>query len=249
MNFLAISNNIVDPLVNLIFNGADNWMSSITFGSILLRIMLAILFGGILGIERAAKKHAAGFRTYILCCVGAAAAGMLNQFIVQSYEIGDAARLGAGVISGIGFICAGSILTTSRNQIKGITTAASLWASGCVGVAIGHGFYTFSIIACLAIFFVLHYLPKLEHYFTGKASHFTVYCELGTRTDLKPLIHLLRERGIQIKNVEHNSAYSQTGLSVYSIEVDIPKEAHLTQQEAIQLISEQEYVNFAEKML
>ena len=123
--------------------------------SVSLRLILALLFGGIIGLERGSNRHPAGFRTHILVCVGAALAMMTNQFILQQFDTGDPARLGAQVITGVGFLGVGTILVTGRHKIKGLTTAAGLWASACLGLAIGIGFYSGAIVAALIIFISL----------------------------------------------------------------------------------------------
>ena len=149
---------IVDPIVKLL---KWNWLSDISFGSIIIRLFLAFICGGILGFDREKKHQAAGFRTYILVCLGACVAMMTNQFIFESTGSGDSARLGAQVISGIGFLGAGTIIVTSRNQIKGLTTAAGLWACACLGLSIGIGFYTLSIIGeILLITIITKYCAK-----------------------------------------------------------------------------------------
>ena len=138
---------ILDPIVEK-FNQLGDVTNILT---ICVRILAAIICGGILGLERERKKHAAGFRTYILVCLGSAVVMMLNDFLtIKSGS--DAARLGAQVISGIGFLGAGTILITSKNRIKGLTTAAGLWTSACTGLAIGAGFYTLAFIASILIF-------------------------------------------------------------------------------------------------
>ena len=114
--------------------------------SVILRLAVAMLCGGLIGIERASKRRAAGFRTYMVVCLGATLAMLLNQYIddmlVHAWQISqttDAARLGAQVINGIGFLGAGTIILTGSQQVKGLTTAAGLWASACMGLAIGAG--------------------------------------------------------------------------------------------------------------
>ncbi|MFQ7474136.1 MAG: MgtC/SapB family protein, partial [Anaerovoracaceae bacterium] len=120
--------------------------------SISLRLILALILGGIIGLERGANRHPAGFRTHILVCVGAALAMMTNQFIVDNFGASDPARLGAQVITGVGFLGVGTILITGHSRIKGLTTAAGLWASACLGLAIGIGFYSGAIAAAIIIF-------------------------------------------------------------------------------------------------
>ena len=121
-------------------------LRALTYASMVLRILLAILLGGIIGMERGMKNRPAGLRTYMLVCLGACIVMLTNQYVYQTYGVGDPVRMGAQVISGIGFLGAGTIIVTSRNQIKGLTTAAGLWASACVGLAVGIGLYEVAIL-------------------------------------------------------------------------------------------------------
>ena len=114
-------------------------------GTILLRLCLALLCGGIIGLERAKKHQSAGFRTYMLVCLGSTLTMLLGQYEYYLTHIADSgsadvSRLGAQVINGIGFIATGTILVTDRQEVKGLTTAAALWASACMGLAIGVGY-------------------------------------------------------------------------------------------------------------
>ncbi len=164
----------------------------------------------------------------------------------------DVGRLGNGVVTGIGFLGAGTILVTSRSKIKGLTTAAGLWACGCMGLAIGHGFYTIGIAAGIIIFTVLSLITPIENYFIDRARLFTIHVELNSRPDLKQLINYLRSKGFSISNVEHNLAYASSGLSVYSIALLAP---YIKGQRAMShtvicsMINELDYVNHAEVLL
>ena len=132
-----------------------------TIHSVILRLTLAVISGGILGLNRAKKGRAAGFRTHMFVCMGAALTMLMSQYYTvmlagpwsqAASALGaksDVSRIGAQVISGIGFLGAGTILVTSRQEVKGLTTAAGLWASACMGLAIGAGFYECVILACL----------------------------------------------------------------------------------------------------
>lgn len=249
--FFTEINRMVDPLVKLLGENGS-WLSEITFSSVIIRLLLAILCGGVLGAERAMKRHAAGFRTYILVAVGAAIAGFTNQFINESFPTSDVGRIGAGVVTGIGFLGAGTILVTSRNKIKGLTTAAALWACGCMGLAIGHGFYTLGLAASIIIFLILSVTPPIENYFIDRARSFTLHVELDARTNLKDLINYLRANSYTITNVEHNLAYASSGLSVYTISLVAPyikgKRA-VSQQIICSMVNDLPYVNYAEVLL
>ena len=139
--------------------------------SISLRILLSILIGGILGVERGRKNRPAGLRTYILVCLGSALVMMTNQYVYVTFETGDPVRLGAQVISGIGFLGAGTIVLTGRNKIMGITTAAGLWTAACSGLAIGIGFYEGAVLGGLAIAFTVSGLLKFDIWIRKKSRY------------------------------------------------------------------------------
>ncbi len=233
----------IDPITKLL----GDWLFEINIFSILIRLFLAILFGGLIGGERATKKQAAGLRTYILVCAGACIVMITNQFIYESFDTGDAARLGAQVISGIGFLGAGAILVTSRNQIKGLTTAAGLWACACMGLSIGIGFYTLSLFGFIVILIVLTLLPKLESLVNMRAIRMEIHIELDTRHSLKSLVEFLREKGITIISLEHNQAYSSSGLSVYTIFILLPDKKFHHKDFLIEL-KELDFVNYVEEL-
>ena len=248
---LAELNRFVDPLVKLLGEGWS-WLAEISLGSVIIRLMLAIFCGGFLGVERAMKRQAAGFRTYVLVALGACIAGFTNQFLAEYFTASDAGRIGNGVVTGIGFLGAGTILVTSRNKIKGLTTAAALWACGCMGLSIGHGFYSLGLAAGLIIFFVLSFTPALEKYFIDRARAFSIHVELDARTNLKDLISYLRSNSYQIVNVEHNLAYASSGLSVYSISLVAPTikgKRTISQKVICSMINELPYVNHVEVLI
>jgi putative Mg2+ transporter-C (MgtC) family protein len=130
-------------------------LREITYLSVILRILAAVIFGGAIGLERGMKNRPAGLRTYMLVCVGSCLIMLTNQYLFQVSQAGDPMRLGAQVVSGIGFLGAGTIIVTKHNQIKGLTTAAGLWASAGVGLALGVGFYEAAFTAGIAVFSIL----------------------------------------------------------------------------------------------
>ena len=250
MSFFINVSLLVDPLLNL-FGDNLKWLEDITVGAVIVRLLCAIICGGVIGAERAMKRHAAGFRTYILVALGAAIAGFTNQYISELVPASDMGRIGNGVVTGIGFLGAGTILVTSRNQIKGLTTAAALWACGCMGLCIGHGFYTLGLLGSFIIFFVLALTNPIEAYLVNKTRVYSLHVELNARTNLKDLITYLRDNSFKVTNVEHNIAYASSGLSVYTIHVIAPKfkgQKAISQQSMCALINELDYVNYAEVM-
>ncbi len=239
--FIHVASN--DPIVQLISNATGNSFSSLTWYAIIIRILCAVCLGSIIGAERATKSHAAGLRTYILVSLGACVAMLVNEFLMGN---ADEARIGAGVITGIGFIGAGSIITTSRNQVRGLTTAAALWACACTGLAFGSGFYTLGLIATLLIIVVVMLMPKIEAKLQKNARMFEIHVELHSRPDLKKLLEFIRSNNISIKSISYDPAYANSGLSVYTLSLYSCGENYIRRDEVVELVMKQDYVNFVE---
>lgn len=183
-------------------------LREITMLSVPLRIIAAIIISGIIGMERGLKNRAAGFRTYILVCVGSCIIMMINQYIFQELGTGDPTRMAAQVISGIGFLGAGSIIVTSHNQIKGLTTAAGLWTSACIGLATGFGLYEIALAGGIAIFFVLTMLHQWENRLRRNAKVLTVYIELNPNVSLSDFIKESQQNELQIRDIQIEPADS-----------------------------------------
>lgn len=171
--------------------------------SVSLRIILAILVGGTMGFERERRNSPAGFRTIILVCLGAAMVMMTNQYIADLYGTGDPGRMGAQVISGIGFLGAGTIMVTGRNQIIGLTTAASLWTAACCGLAIGIGFYNGAILVCIAITFINGGLRKIDKVIREKSNYLDIYVEFNlSKGPFSEFLESTRRLDLVIQNIQ-----------------------------------------------
>jgi putative Mg2+ transporter-C (MgtC) family protein len=168
---------------------------------------------------------------------------LVNEFLMGN---ADESRIGAGVITGIGFIGAGSIITTSRNQVRGLTTAAALWACACTGLAFGAGFYTLGLIATLLIIVVVMLMPKIEAKLQKNARMFEIHVELHSRPDLKKLLEFIRSNNISIKSISYDPAYANSGLSVYTLSLYSCGENYIRRDEVVELVMKQDYVNFVE---
>ncbi len=188
----------------------------ITLVSILLRLLLAILIGGIMGIEREKKNRPAGLRTYMLVCVGSCLIMLTNQYLYQTTGAGDPMRLGAQVISGIGFLGAGTIIVTKRNQIKGLTTAAGLWTAAGIGLALGVGFYEAALIAAGAIFLILSVFHRLDAGMHRAGKLMELYIEYDSRITMGGIIRALRELGLKVDSIqpENDSVADQSARGV-----------------------------------
>ena len=191
-----------------------DYFRQLNFASVLLRLVLAMLLGGMIGLERGRKHRAAGFRTYMLVCLGSALTSIMSQYLFVQLgtvwaEIAattgkqvDVSRFGAKVYSGIGFLAAGTIIVTGRQEVKGLTTAAGLWASACMGIAIGAGFYECVIIAFVLMFLCIHFLPMVEVYLLENARNMNIYVELKSLDEIGTLLARVKAQGVQIYSVE-----------------------------------------------
>lgn len=203
--------------------------------SVVVRLLAAMLFGGMLGIDRAKKGRAAGFRTYMFVCLGAALAMLLSQYehamlagrwAEKALDVGirtDVSRFGAQVINGIGFLGAGTILVTDRQEVKGLTTAAGLWASACMGLAVGAGFYECVMLAFVLIFLVVHILPQMEMYIIENARNMNIYVEFETLDNVSEIINCIKTHDVQIYEVEldHGKrSISQHPSAVFSLRMN-----------------------------
>jgi putative Mg2+ transporter-C (MgtC) family protein len=189
-------------------------LRDISLLTLCLRLFLGIVFSGLLGVSRNIKQRPAGIRTYMLVCIGAILTMTLAQFEDQMLKtlwnptylkigIGlDLSRYGAQVINGIGFLGAGTIILSGNNKVKGMTTAAGLWASGCMGLALGAGFYEGAILGFTILFVCLLLLPRIEDSILLNSKNMNVYIEFSSIKSLKHVIELTKSLNISIFEVD-----------------------------------------------
>lgn len=182
-----------------IFDG----LRDMSFGTMALRMCLAMLCGGCIGLEREFKRRSAGFRTHILICLGATMTTSISQFLYlyMGYYT-DMARLGAQVVAGIGFIGVGAIVTTPQKRVKGLTTAAGLWASAIIGLCLGAGFYEGGLLATLLILIAELVLSPLEHKYLDKTPEINLYMEYNNKATLDNVLFIFRQMGVKVVNLE-----------------------------------------------
>ena len=191
-----------------------DWLRELNTISVFLRLLLAMVLGGLIGLERGFKGRPAGFRTYLLVSLGAALTMILSQYNYVmmgtvwkelTLETGvrtDVSRFGAQVISGIGFLGAGTIIVTGHQQVKGLTTAAGLWASACMGLAVGAGFYECVLLAFVLIFASMRILPTIETFIIERTPNMNIYVEFRSLDDIGAILTKLKSYQTQIYNVE-----------------------------------------------
>ena len=161
--------------------------------SVLFRLLLAAVFGGCIGLERGKHNRAAGLRTHILVCVGSAVTILVGLYTAQELGFtGDPMRIGAQVISGIGFLGAGTILHRDHTQVTGLTTAAGLWTTASIGLALGVGAYWIALVAFAIMMVTVVLLIRLERS-SKRPSVYTYYLEVESVDRINALSEQLRE--------------------------------------------------------
>lgn len=202
------------------------FLRQLNMASMVLRIVLAMLMGGLIGFERERKRRPAGFRTYMLVALGAALTVLLSQYLdymLQNVwtspplDKTDVSRFGAQVINGVGFLGAGTIIVTGRQEVKGLTTAAGLWASACMGLAIGAGFYECMLVGFLLIVLCMRVLPLIESWIMAKARNLNIYIEMDSIENLGNVVSRMKAENIVI----------------YDVEIDKEQRAHMSQVNAL----------------
>ena len=190
----------------------------ITNQDIIMRLLIALIVGGLTGLERERSHQFAGFRTHILVSVGSCITSITSLslfFQYSSYSNIDPARLSAQVLSGVGFLGAGAILKTS-NGIRGLTTAAGIWATACIGIAVGYGYYILAISAWLFVMITLYILKNIDKMiFKKKQTIFNI------KTDnieiISSIYEMFQRSQISVKNIEINSDTSNIKINLLTV--------------------------------
>lgn len=171
--------------------------------SVTVRMVLAVLCGGFIGMEREYKGRPAGFRTHILICLGAAMTTLTSQYLYLNMGMyTDIARLGAQVIAGVGFIGAGTIIVTKRQRVKGLTTAAGLWTAAIIGLVCGAGYVECAMFATAMVLVAELLLIRIEYRFVQRAVDINLYIEYTDAKAIEDVVHLIREHHLSIKELE-----------------------------------------------
>ena len=226
------------------------WSAELGLGAIWLRAALSVLFSAVIGCERSSKRHSAGLRTFILVSITGTAAMLTDRLLMELAGV-PVPVLSAAAVIGMATISGNSILFSSKNQIKGLTTSAGLWCCGLIGMALGAGLYTLSLVLFLVLLCSMSGLPVLEKHLKDRSNHFEVHLELKNKGDLAEFVATIRALGIRIDDIESNPAYVGSGLSVFSVSFTVTS-AELKQykkhEEIIEALRSLEYVYYIEEM-
>lgn len=231
----------------------------VTFSALIIKVLMAVFFGGLIGLERGQKHRAAGSRTYMIVCLGAALTMILSQYEANllsglwaeiADKVGiktDVSRFGAQVINGIGFLGAGTIIVTGRQEVKGLTTAAGLWASACMGLAIGSGFYECAVFGFLLILITTTIFNKLGAWVIANARNMDLYVEFDRMDNLGEIISTIKALNIQIFDVDTHREKQSNGVVIGAvISMGLPKGE--THSHVMSKISKLDYVTLVDEI-
>lgn len=240
------SYTIEDPIAALL----GEWSVGINAYSVVFRIVLSVVLAAVIGCERSSKRHSAGLRTFILISLASTTAMLTDIYLCENVSVAVSLLAPASIV-GIAMLSGNSILFSSRNQIKGLTTSAGLWTCGIIGLALGAGLYTVTLIAYLALLCSLALFPQIEIFLKNRSNHFEIHLELCNKENLQDFVTTIRRLGLRIDDIESNPAYLHSGLSVYSVSITIQStelKKYKSHSEIIEALSSLEYVYHIEEM-
>ncbi|MCR5725730.1 MAG: MgtC/SapB family protein [Treponema sp.] len=241
-----MNTQIIDPIAALL----GSWSITLNTSSILLRLFASLVLSAVLGWERSSKRHSAGFRTFIVVTLAGTVVMMLDIYIARTFGTSFFFLSAASVLAAAR-IATRTLFFSSRNQIMGLTTSVALWASCILGLALGAGFYTVTLVSYALLLFCLNYLPVLEFYLKNRSNHFEIHLELKNSLNLQNFVTTIRKLGLRIDAIEMNPAYANSGLSVYSIAISISStelKKYKTHKEIIEALCTLDYVYHIEEM-
>ena len=175
----------------------------LSFDAMALRLCLAVLCGGIIGLERTFRRRPAGFRTHMLICLGASMTTLTSQFLfLHMNYYTDMARIGAQVVAGIGFIGAGTIIVTRHQKVKGLTTAAGLWTCAIVGLALGAGFYEGALAVTAMVLLAEIVFSRLERMVLYTSPEVNLYVHYSGAETMEGILRFLNEKKIKVLSLQ-----------------------------------------------
>ncbi|MBE5901391.1 MAG: MgtC/SapB family protein [Lachnospiraceae bacterium] len=216
--------------------------------AVAIRLVIATAFGSMIGWERIVRRHSAGIKTFALVSLGSAVAMVLNIYlgglVGDNVDIG---RIPSGVVSGIGFLGAGTILVTGRNQIKGLTTAASLWVTSCMGMAIGAGYLVVGVTCFVLVMFANIFLVYLHQRVSEHTRLMSLYVEVEENSGVRRLRKEIRDAGIVINSITKTKEKTLQGEDAALI-IDIQLGKHHSHQEVLEMINGLDFVDYVEEV-
>ncbi|MBO4513726.1 MAG: MgtC/SapB family protein [Victivallales bacterium] len=224
-------------------------LQSMHLGAILLRVCMALFLSAMIGCERATKRHTAGLRTFILAGVASVFAALCDEFALTVLKA-PFTFLSAAALICVSMISGNTLLFSSRNQLKGLTTSVCLLSNSIISLCIGFGMYTSAIIGFFAMIMCVALFPNLETQFKRHSKYMELHLELTNKNALQDFIKTIREFGLHLDEIEFNPAYANTGLGVYTLKVTIKhhKLMKAKHREIVEALSTLDNVEFIEEI-
>ena len=224
-----------------------DYLQEFNMVSVILRMLIATFLGALIGLERASKGQTAGVRTFALVCLGSAMATVANLYLFEVTGNTDTARIPAAVLNGIGFLGVGTIVVTGRNYVRGLTTAATLWATAALGVTIGSGYIIGSVTGFAVIIFIVIALSRASRHQEEKSSYITIYVEVDKDGGIQKLFDHFHEKEYDVVTLEkQKKATLKENDAGLLVSLDMKK--HVKHESVIAEISSMDYVDYIEEI-
>lgn len=195
--------------------------------ALMMRMFLALLCGTVIGLERSAKNRPAGFRTHILVCLSSCVAATTGLYIYLVLRLpSDVSRIATQVISGLGFIGAGTIIITKKLSIKGLTTAAGLWTCGIIGLAIGSGYYEAGLIGTILVLITETFFGRLGA-LIQRSPEYTLELLYKEKTSIDHVLRFCKDNSMSITNIRIQT-HSEPEVAKYAAKIDLRGNAKLS---------------------
>lgn len=222
---------------------ASGWSSA----AIIIRLLIAFIVGLVVGVDRASKRRGAGIKTHTLVCVGSALVMLTSEYMFRTFPEAkaDLARMGAQVISGIGFLGVGTILVTGKNQVKGLTTAAGLWTTACIGLAVGIGFIEGSIYCFILIIFIFKVMSIVDDWMHSRNKVLNFYLEFHNYRDISVFTNEINKKNMKIVDMSIIKGEVNEGIAV-TVSVEATEEK--SRRTLLSSMQQMDAVKYAEEI-
>lgn len=217
--------------------------------SVFLRLLVATLSGILIGAERERHNKDAGMKTHVLVCLGSALCMVVSQYIEEA-GIGslDMSRIGSSVVSGVGFLGVGTIIVTGTHEVRGLTTAAGLWACACIGLAAGIGYLDGTLMALAFVLFTYIILRRIDARMNLADREFDLYVELEHNRSVKHLLHFLRGIGANYDTLRLKKSGADGDGPIATMHIKLPATCEHVRSEVVEKVEELDYVYYAEDL-
>lgn len=214
--------------------------------AVFFRLLLATIVGICVGIERERKNRGAGIKTHVVVCVGAAIAMIVSEYIYHQFPdaSSDMSRNGAAVISGVGFLGVGTIIVTGRNEVKGLTTAAGLWTTACIGLAAGIGFVNLTLIGLGFVLFTYLVLNLLDEKVRKMSRRFELYLEFTSNSGIRNFLEQMHKNNITVSNMNVHKGVIKGDGPIVTITVELA--TRKDHEELVELLQENNQIRYFE---